>query len=66
MLLKRKITRLITMRSQPKYFKVVVIFVVVVVDRFRIPQICEFYGSTEGNCSVGNFSNKLSLGFCKI
>ena len=29
------------------------------VDRFNIPQICEFYGSTEGNCSVGNFSNKL-------
>ena len=26
--------------------------------RFNIKQINEFYGSTEGNCSVGNFSNK--------
>ena len=28
------------------------------VDRFNIEQINEFYGSTEGNCSCGNFSNK--------
>ena len=27
-------------------------------SRFNIKQINEFYGSTEGNCSVGNFSNK--------
>ena len=27
-------------------------------DRFSIPQICEFYGSTEGNCSVGNICGK--------
>jgi len=37
------------------------------VDRFRIPQICEFYGSTEGNCSVGNFSNKVgAVGFVSV
>ncbi|XP_015687588.1 long-chain fatty acid transport protein 4 [Protobothrops mucrosquamatus] len=28
------------------------------VERFGIPQIAEFYGSTECNCSVGNFDNK--------
>ena len=28
------------------------------VSRFNIGQINEFYGSTEGNCSCGNFSNK--------
>ncbi|KAM6431232.1 long-chain fatty acid transport protein 4 [Liasis olivaceus] len=28
-------------------------------ERFGIPQIAEFYGSTECNCSVGNFDNKL-------
>jgi len=34
------------------------------VDRFKIEQVCEFYGSTEGNCSVGNFSNKVgAVGF---
>jgi len=34
------------------------------VERFRIGQINEFYGSTEGNCSVGNFSNKVgAVGF---
>jgi len=34
------------------------------VDRFNIKQINEFYGSTEGNCSVGNFSNKVgAVGF---
>jgi len=34
------------------------------VDRFKIKQVCEFYGSTEGNCSVGNFSNKVgAVGF---
>jgi len=37
------------------------------VDRFNIPQICEFYGSTEGNCSVGNFSNKVgAVGFISV
>ena len=28
------------------------------VTRFNIEQINEFYGSTEGNCSCGNFMNK--------
>ncbi|CAI5794436.1 long-chain fatty acid transport protein 4 [Podarcis lilfordi] len=28
-------------------------------ERFGIPQIAEFYGATECNCSVGNFDNKL-------
>lgn len=28
-------------------------------ERFGIPQIAEFYGSTECNCSVGNFDNKV-------
>ena len=42
------------------------------VDRFKIKQVCEFYGSTEGNCSVGNFSNKyettndIKKSFCQI
>ncbi|KAH0615572.1 hypothetical protein JD844_005013 [Phrynosoma platyrhinos] len=27
-------------------------------ERFGIPQIAEFYGATECNCSVGNFDNK--------
>lgn len=27
-------------------------------NRFGIPQIAEFYGATECNCSVGNFDNK--------
>jgi len=37
------------------------------VDRFKIGQICEFYGSTEGNCSVGNFSNKVgAVGFISV
>jgi len=37
------------------------------VDRFKIKQVCEFYGSTEGNCSVGNFSNKVgAVGFISV
>ncbi|XP_063000535.1 long-chain fatty acid transport protein 4 [Elgaria multicarinata webbii] len=33
-------------------------------ERFGIPQIAEFYGATECNCSVGNFDNKFgSCGF---
>ncbi|XP_018419558.1 PREDICTED: long-chain fatty acid transport protein 4 [Nanorana parkeri] len=28
--------------------------------RFRVPQIAEFYGATECNCSLGNFDNNLS------
>ncbi|XP_048368122.1 long-chain fatty acid transport protein 4-like [Sphaerodactylus townsendi] len=28
--------------------------------RFGIPQIAEFYGATECNCSVGNFDNKVA------
>lgn len=27
--------------------------------RFNIPQIAEFYGATECNCSLGNFGNKV-------
>uniref|UniRef100_A0A3B4Z399 Arachidonate--CoA ligase n=1 Tax=Stegastes partitus TaxID=144197 RepID=A0A3B4Z399_9TELE len=27
--------------------------------RFNIPQIAEFYGATECNCSLGNFDNKI-------
>lgn len=29
--------------------------------RFNIPQIAEFYGATECNCSLGNFDNKVRL-----
>uniref|UniRef100_A0A672J5S3 Arachidonate--CoA ligase n=1 Tax=Salarias fasciatus TaxID=181472 RepID=A0A672J5S3_SALFA len=28
-------------------------------NRFNIPQIAEFYGATECNCSLGNFDNKI-------
>lgn len=28
-------------------------------QRFNIPQIAEFYGATECNCSLGNFDNKI-------
>ncbi|XP_043914794.1 long-chain fatty acid transport protein 4 [Protopterus annectens] len=28
-------------------------------SRFNIPQIAEFYGATECNCSLGNFDNKV-------
>uniref|UniRef100_H2M3C3 Very long-chain fatty acid transport protein n=1 Tax=Oryzias latipes TaxID=8090 RepID=H2M3C3_ORYLA len=28
-------------------------------NRFNIPQIAEFYGATECNCSLGNFGNKI-------
>uniref|UniRef100_A0A8C6VZN4 Arachidonate--CoA ligase n=1 Tax=Nothobranchius furzeri TaxID=105023 RepID=A0A8C6VZN4_NOTFU len=28
-------------------------------NRFNIPQIAEFYGATECNCSLGNFGNKV-------
>lgn len=28
-------------------------------NRFSIPQIAEFYGATECNCSLGNFGNKV-------
>ena len=27
-------------------------------DRFNIPKICEYYGSTEGNCSVSNLTGE--------
>jgi len=37
------------------------------VSRFNIGQINEFYGSTEGNCSCGNFSNKVgAVGFVSV
>jgi len=37
------------------------------VTRFNIGQINEFYGSTEGNCSCGNFSNKVgAVGFVSV
>jgi solute carrier family 27 fatty acid transporter 1/4 len=26
-------------------------------SRFNVPQIAEFYGATECNCSLGNFDN---------
>lgn len=29
--------------------------------RFNIPQIAEFYGATECNCSLGNFGNKVGM-----
>ncbi|KAG2469733.1 long-chain fatty acid transport protein 4 [Polypterus senegalus] len=29
------------------------------VKRFNVPQIAEFYGATECNCSLGNFDNKV-------
>ncbi|KAM4663756.1 long-chain fatty acid transport protein 4 isoform 1-T2 [Discoglossus pictus] len=33
-------------------------------SRFRIPQVAEFYGATECNCSLGNFDNNVgSCGF---
>ncbi|XP_048450755.1 long-chain fatty acid transport protein 4-like, partial [Rhincodon typus] len=33
-------------------------------SRFHIPQVAEFYGATECNCSLGNFDNKVgSCGF---
>ena len=28
------------------------------VDRFKVPKICEYYGSTEGNCSISNLTGK--------
>lgn len=28
-------------------------------NRYNIPQIAEFYGATECNCSLGNFDNKV-------
>lgn len=30
-------------------------------NRFNIPQIAEFYGATECNCSLGNFGNKVGM-----
>lgn len=30
-------------------------------NRFNIPQIAEFYGATECNCSLGNFDNKVGM-----
>ncbi|XP_068104678.1 long-chain fatty acid transport protein 4 [Hyperolius riggenbachi] len=34
------------------------------VNRFNVPQIAEFYGATECNCSLGNFDNNVgSCGF---
>jgi len=36
-------------------------------ERFGIKQIGEFYGSTEGNCSTMNYSNKVgSVGFVSV
>lgn len=36
-------------------------------SRFQIPLICEFYGSTEGNCSVGNISGRVgAVGFVSV
>jgi len=36
-------------------------------ERFNIPLICEFYGSTEGNCSVGNITGKCgSVGYLSV
>uniref|UniRef100_A0A667ZUV1 Very long-chain fatty acid transport protein n=1 Tax=Myripristis murdjan TaxID=586833 RepID=A0A667ZUV1_9TELE len=29
------------------------------INRFNVPQIAEFYGATECNCSLGNFDNKV-------
>ena len=28
------------------------------VDRFKVPKICEYYGSTEGNCSISNLTGE--------
>lgn len=33
-------------------------------SRFNVPQIAEFYGATECNCSLGNFDNKVRGGGC--
>ena len=30
------------------------------VDRFKVPKICEYYGSTEGNCSISNMTGERS------
>jgi acyl-CoA synthetase (AMP-forming)/AMP-acid ligase II len=30
--------------------------------RFNVPQVAEFYGATECNCSLGNFDNKVRGG----
>ena len=27
-------------------------------DRFKVPKICEYYGSTEGNCSISNLTGE--------
>jgi len=36
-------------------------------QRFNIKQINEFYGSTEGNCNCGNFSNRVgAVGFISV
>ncbi len=36
-------------------------------DRFNIPTIREFYGATEGNCSIINVSNKVGcIGYVPV
>lgn len=32
-------------------------------SRFHIPQVAEFYGATECNCSLGNFDSQVRTGF---
>ena len=34
------------------------------VRRFAVPQIAEFYGATECNCSLGNFDSTVSEYLC--
>lgn len=38
------------------------------VDRFHIPRICEYYGSTEGNCSCSNLTGEKvgAVGFVSV
>lgn len=31
-------------------------------SRFHIPQVAEFYGATECNCSLGNFDSQVGSG----
>jgi len=37
-------------------------------DRFNISKICEYYGSTEGNCSVSNLTGEKvgAVGFVSV
>lgn len=34
-------------------------------SRFHIPQVAEFYGATECNCSLGNFDSQVGSGTVK-